>query len=190
VGVWGVLLFNAFLEERGRTKKLKGWSMDSSQRFFFSIKAMQIIFTLDVASKQRLHKLRFLKKVGCQKPCWDQAILSLTSWKNYAIKIYGEFFECLKVKQLSIQYKYINIKQIIFGPCRPSDIAEIILARKAPSFFSSFKFGLFTSYCFDVMQKYLQIYKSNKGKYFVVIEQNTILQSILHQGQRSPNKEG
>ena len=25
--------------------------------------------------KQRLHKLRFLQKLGCQKPCWDQARL-------------------------------------------------------------------------------------------------------------------
>ena len=27
-------------------------------------------------SQQRLHKLRFLQKLGCQKPCWDQATLS------------------------------------------------------------------------------------------------------------------
>ena len=27
-------------------------------------------------SQQRLHKLRFLQKLGCQKPCWDQARLS------------------------------------------------------------------------------------------------------------------
>ena len=26
--------------------------------------------------KQRLHKLCFLQKLGCQKPCWDQAKLS------------------------------------------------------------------------------------------------------------------
>ena len=25
--------------------------------------------------KQRLHKLRFLQKLGCQKPSWDQARL-------------------------------------------------------------------------------------------------------------------
>ena len=25
--------------------------------------------------KQRLHKLCFLQKLGCQKPCWDQARL-------------------------------------------------------------------------------------------------------------------
>ena len=28
-------------------------------------------------SKQRLHKLRFLQKLDCQKPCWDQARLCL-----------------------------------------------------------------------------------------------------------------
>ena len=28
-------------------------------------------------SKQRLPKLRFLQKLGCQKPCWDQARLCL-----------------------------------------------------------------------------------------------------------------
>ena len=28
-------------------------------------------------SKQRLHKLCFLQKLGCQKPCWDQARLCL-----------------------------------------------------------------------------------------------------------------
>ena len=27
-------------------------------------------------SKQRLHKLCFLHKLGCQKPCWDQTRLS------------------------------------------------------------------------------------------------------------------
>ena len=26
--------------------------------------------------KKRLHKLRFLQKLGCQTPCWDQARLS------------------------------------------------------------------------------------------------------------------
>ena len=31
-------------------------------------------------SKQRLPKLRFLLKLGCQKPCWDQARLCL-AWK-------------------------------------------------------------------------------------------------------------
>ena len=56
--------------------------MDSSPRFLFSIEAMQRNFVLDLQSKQRLHKLRFLKKVGCQKPCWDQARLSLACQIN------------------------------------------------------------------------------------------------------------
>ena len=29
-----------------------------------------------LSSQQRLHKLRFLQKLGCQKSCWDQARLS------------------------------------------------------------------------------------------------------------------
>ena len=33
--------------------------------------------TLFPRSKQRLPKLRFLQKLGCQKPCWDQARLCL-----------------------------------------------------------------------------------------------------------------
>ena len=72
-----MLLFTAFLEERGSIKKLKGRKMDLSSLFLFSIEAMERNFTLDFPSKQRLHKLRFLQKVGCQKPCWDQARLSL-----------------------------------------------------------------------------------------------------------------
>ena len=78
----------------------------------------------------------------------------------------------------------------MFGPCRASKTADKISARIATSFFSSFKFGLFTSYCFDVMQKYLQIYKSNKGEISVVIEQNPILHSTLQLGQTNPNKDG
>ena len=27
-------------------------------------------------SQQRLHELHFMQKLGCQKPCWDQARLS------------------------------------------------------------------------------------------------------------------
>ena len=38
--------------------------------------AMKKSPTLFPLSQQRLHKLRVLKKLGCQKPCWAQAILS------------------------------------------------------------------------------------------------------------------
>ena len=38
-------------------------------------------------SQQRLHKLRFLQKLGCQKPCWDQARLSSLVNKQVAIGI-------------------------------------------------------------------------------------------------------
>ena len=37
---------------------------------------MQRSPTLFPPSQQRLHKLQFLKKLGCQKPYWDQATLS------------------------------------------------------------------------------------------------------------------
>ena len=40
------------------------------------MQAMHTTPTIFVPSQQRLHKLRFLQKLGCQKPCWDQAKLS------------------------------------------------------------------------------------------------------------------
>ena len=50
------------------------WSISTHSRF--SKKAMKRRTTLLPQSKERLHKLRFLQKLGCQKPCWDQARLS------------------------------------------------------------------------------------------------------------------
>ena len=47
--------------------------MDYSPFFSFSMQAMQKKSTLVPPSQQRLHKSRFLQKLGCQKPCWDQA---------------------------------------------------------------------------------------------------------------------
>ena len=44
--------------------------------FFFSMPALQRNTTSVLPLQQRLHKLRFLQKMGCQKPCWDQARLS------------------------------------------------------------------------------------------------------------------
>ena len=46
--------------------------------FFFVIEAMNNEATnsiLVVPSKQKVHKLCFLQKLGCQKPCCDQARL-------------------------------------------------------------------------------------------------------------------
>ena len=43
---------------------------------FFSIEAMKRNPIVVLPSKQMLHKLQFLQKLGCQKPCWDQARLS------------------------------------------------------------------------------------------------------------------
>ena len=74
-GIWVVLLFSAFLKEIGSIRKLKGLQMDMSSLFFFSIEAMKGNFILVLNSKQRLHKFRFLQKLGRQKPCWDQARL-------------------------------------------------------------------------------------------------------------------
>ena len=42
-----------------------------------SRKAVNISTTRFPQSKQRLHKIQFLQKLGCQKPCWDQARLCL-----------------------------------------------------------------------------------------------------------------
>ena len=50
--------------------------MDLPSLFFFSIEAMKRNSFLVLPSKQRLNKLHFLQKLGCQKPCWDQARLS------------------------------------------------------------------------------------------------------------------
>ena len=40
------------------------------------MQAMQRNPTVVLPSQQRLHELCFLQKMGCQKPCWDQARLS------------------------------------------------------------------------------------------------------------------
>ena len=76
-GNWAVILFNASLKERGSIMKLKGWKVDLFPLLFVSIAAMQRNFTLGLPSKQSLHKLCFLQKLGCLKPCWDQARLCL-----------------------------------------------------------------------------------------------------------------
>ena len=70
---WLGPLFTAFLEERESIEKLNGWQMNLFSLFFFSIKVMKTISISVLPLKQRLHKLCFLQKPGCQKPCWDQA---------------------------------------------------------------------------------------------------------------------
>ena len=69
--------------------------MDLSPLFFFSIAAMQRNFTLVVQSKQSLLKLRFLQKLGCQKPCWDQNLSSLV---NKQVAVQGAGCSVLPVK--------------------------------------------------------------------------------------------
>ena len=48
---------------------------------------MQINATSVFPSQQSLHKLRFLQKLGCQKPCWDQARLSSVVNKQVAYNV-------------------------------------------------------------------------------------------------------
>ena len=40
------------------------------------MQGMQRNPTLVLPSQQMFHKLGFVQKLGCQKPCWDQARLS------------------------------------------------------------------------------------------------------------------
>ena len=50
---------------------------------------MKINTTLFPPSQQRLHKLCFMQKLGCQKPCWEQARLS--SLVNKQVSILASF---------------------------------------------------------------------------------------------------
>ena len=50
--------------------------MDLSPLVLFFRQAMQRNSIWVLPSQQRLHKLRFLQKLGCHKPSWDQARLS------------------------------------------------------------------------------------------------------------------
>ena len=68
--------FIAFLKERICVEKLGRMKngLVSSCSSLHTNNAENPTFVLP--SKQRLHKLCFLRKLGCQKPCWDQARLS------------------------------------------------------------------------------------------------------------------
>ena len=71
-----MLVFTAFLEGKEKDQEADRMNYELVSTFIFlSIDAIQRNFTLVLTSKQRLHKLRFLQKLGCQKPCWDQARL-------------------------------------------------------------------------------------------------------------------
>ena len=50
--------------------------MDMPQLYNFFMRSILRESTLVLPSQQRLHKLSFLQKLGCQKACWDQARLS------------------------------------------------------------------------------------------------------------------
>ena len=82
---WGnrvMLLCIAFLEERESFEKLGRMTDGLSPTLFFSIQAIQRNPALVPSSQQMLHTLRFLQKLGCQKPCWDLARLSSLVKKN------------------------------------------------------------------------------------------------------------
>ena len=68
-------LFIASMEK----KKSEGKSISHPSSFpilpFSSMNAVKTSTIQFPPKKQRLHKLRFLQKLGCQKPCWDQATL-------------------------------------------------------------------------------------------------------------------
>ena len=62
--------------------------LNLSPLFLFSMQAMQRNATSVLPSQQRLNKLCFLQKLGCQKTCWDQARLSSLVNKQIALS-YG-----------------------------------------------------------------------------------------------------
>ena len=76
---WGyrvVLLFVHILEERKYVEKI-GRMKNGHVSTFPCLHANNAERPhLLLPSQQRLHKVRFLQKLGCQKPCWDQARLS------------------------------------------------------------------------------------------------------------------
>ena len=61
--------------------------MEFSLLFFFVMQAMQRNPTLVLPSKLKLHKLHFLQKLSCQKPCWDQATLSSLENKQIGCRV-------------------------------------------------------------------------------------------------------
>ena len=71
-----VLLFDDFLEERECVEKLGKMKTGhvSTLPFLHASNAEKPHHLLP--SQRRLHKLRFLQKLGCQNSCWDQARLS------------------------------------------------------------------------------------------------------------------
>ena len=104
-----VLLFTAILEERESVGKLEGWQLDLSSVFFFFIEAMKRNSFLLLPSKQRLHKLRFLQKLGCQKLCLDQARLSGLVNKQVVVSL-PWVVSCVYLLATKHQQNYIFFK--------------------------------------------------------------------------------
>ena len=61
--------------------------MDMSPPLFFPMKAMQRNATSVLPSQQRLLKIRFLQKLGCQKAWWDQPRLSSLVNKQVVMRL-------------------------------------------------------------------------------------------------------
>ena len=71
-----VFLFIAFLKKKKGVEKLGRMKNGLFYTCSFFHKSNAEKSHLSFPTQQRLHKLRFLKKLGCQKPCWDMATLS------------------------------------------------------------------------------------------------------------------
>ena len=73
-GRWCFSVLIDWEKEKWRKSILHHWKI--LYTFHFLKQTMHKTTTLFPPSKQRLHKLCFLQKLGCQKPCGDQARLS------------------------------------------------------------------------------------------------------------------
>ena len=94
------------------------WSL-----FFFSIEAMKWNSVLVLPSKQRLHNLRFLQKLGCQKPCWDSSSLvnKQVDFYHQHVLCFGNVFRAAPGKasesaKKQIPYDYVSSLQAISLP--------------------------------------------------------------------------
>ena len=83
----GVLCF-AGMEKREK------WRQVHSSSFYLPLCSRKAVkeAPANFPHKKRLHKLRFLQKLGCQKPCWDQVRLS--SLVNKQVVLKGPIWQC------------------------------------------------------------------------------------------------
>ena len=104
LGEFGSAFIQCIPEGKGKYNEAKSIfkKMNLFPLFFFSIVTMQRNFTLVLPSKQSLHTFCFLKKLGCQKPCWDQTRHCLA----WYIIILGSDWLCVGLIYLNLQ-KYL-----------------------------------------------------------------------------------